>query len=265
MKKLVPLILTTTLVSTTVFANDHVKSVYQQSSYKGEQYYHQPSPIITRMGVALEDRTSYADGYLFMDQLIRNGIYWELRAYYLYNYIVTSPPTKATPAPSIKDEQNLRGTGAVALLGYNIPINTRFELLPFVRFRYLTNNASPYKDSFDNKITSMTYTYYAGMRLSMRANEYLTLYAQYYGGYGRYDLHGSGYFKTNGRPVINVLTATFEIAAQYQINDRWRFTPYLQLDITDNNPNSVALKPPISNSGLTTNNTIFAARLSYTF
>lgn len=225
----------------------------------------QSKSVASQLGISFEERTNYLNSFLFINQMINNKFFWELRGYYIYNYIVTAPPAKAIPLPSVKNEQNLSGSGGAGILGYNISLTSQVALLPFLRFQHLTNTILAYKDSLGNKLLSKSTTYYLGAKLTMEVNNLFSIYTQYYGGYQRNILHGSKYFATPKQPIINTLTSTFEIGGAYKITKFLLLTPYIQLVINGNNPNRTALNPPISHNGLTSSATVFALKLAYKF
>lgn len=219
----------------------------------------------TQVGITFEERAAYVDSYLFLNQLINDKFFYELRAYYIHNLIVTSPPSTAKPLPSVTDEKNVDGTGAAAILGYNFRINPKVTLMPFIRLQALSNTVSAYRDSFGNKINSYNYTGYLGLKLNMDINDVFGMYAQYYGGYQRSILVGEGFFEKAHSPRINAYVSNLEFWFPYKINSSWIFIPSLQFFIAANNPNHAALSRPINNNGLTTSGPIYVIRLAYKF
>lgn len=271
MKKLLPTLLAIVASSsvaaytdsTTSHASSPSKSV---KSTKGEHIEIAPKkPTTTQVGFALEERsTPFADGYLFVNQMIHGRLYWELRGYYLHNYVVVAPPAGAVPRPLAKNEHGLNGTGVVGLFGYNFPISKNLTLLPYFRSQYFTNTISAYSDSLGNEITTGNTTYYLGLKLTMTVNEVLSIYGNLFAGYLRTTLDGKGFFATPTTPRINSTVSTYQIGLTYKATPSWSLTPYAQLNISNNRPNWVAIRPPINNSGLTTNSTLFGFRVAYT-
>lgn len=220
------------------------------------------SSITNQVGIAYEGRSSYADGYAFFNQLLNNTVFYELRAYYIYNYISSSRVISGV-TPSNQD--NVDGTGVVGILGYNIPLNSNVTFMPFIRLQLLTNTVSAYEDSFGNKINSVNYSALLGGKLSMKVNDVFSIYAQFYGGYQRSRLDGEGVFDTHNDPQINALTSTLEFGLPYKITQSWSITPYMQFSTTDNNPNHAASKAPYSSSKLTSTGNVYALKLAYKF
>lgn len=219
--------------------------------------------INTQVGAAYEERNNYWNVFPFINQMIDKHFFWELRGYYIYNFITVAPPTRAIPEPTVHDERNLSGTGGVVILGYSFPLNCKVSLMPFFRYQYLTNTNFVYDDDLGNEIRSGTSTYYLGMKLSMDVTEQFSTYVNVYAGYARGILHGHGFFRSDGTPIINSITSTFELGIPYKVADRWTVSPYIQYVITGNNPNHAAFINPIHHPGLTTNTPVFAIRLAY--
>lgn len=243
--------------------NYHTKPVY----HKNKTNLTAPKKaFVIQVGAALEERSAYANGYLFFNQTIYDAVFYELRGYYVRNYIVTAPPSKAVHIPSLKNEQNLNGVGIVGIVGYIFPIvQHKVFLMPFTRLQYFTNTSSAYKDSFGNKILSHVSTYFLGLKLNMIINEIVSMYLQYYAGYQRSLLTGRGYFSTTTDPILNQLTSTYELGFPYKITSSWTLSPYIQWVTTATNPNFTALNTPISNNGLTATTGVYAVKLAYNF
>lgn len=228
-----------------------------------------PAKTITQLGLAVEQRAAYVDAYAFINQLFKDRLFYELRAYYVYDYMTVSPPT-TTPQPDASDENTVNGTGVVGILGYNFKINPKVTLMPFTRLQYLTNtfsniNFAPYEDSFGNSVKSDNYTAYLGLKLSMDINEVFAIYAQYYAGYQWNILYGRGYWDTDSTPQVNALVSTLELDLPYKLTPSWIFMPYIQWNTASNKPNSTAVDYPYGHDSLTTTGAVFALRLGYKF
>lgn len=252
MKKLLLCLLPAVLITHYAFASQTIPAIKAPEK-----------SIATQIGVTFEERNTYLNGYLFVNQMINKRFYWEVRTYYIYSLIVNSPPSLAIQHPSVRDERNLSGTGNTIILGYNIPLTCKVSLLPFLRYQYLKNTIFVYDDIFGNQIRSNTATYYLGSKIMMEVTDLFLFYANYYAGYARSILHGRGFFTSKGTPIINSITSTFEIGGAYKIADKWTLTPYIQLVLTGNNPNHFALDFPFRHPGLTTAASVFAMKLAY--
>ena len=163
MKKLLPIFLSVVTSLSFAAPADSTSSSHSSEHLKLVKLYNdqdikkalQPKPFATQVGINFEERNStYADAYLTINQLIYDRYFWELRRYYVHNYIVTAPPAKAVPLPLAKNEQNVNGDGTVGIFGVDFHVTPKVSLLPFVRLQYFTNTSNAYKDTFGNEIAS---------------------------------------------------------------------------------------------------------------
>lgn len=222
-------------------------------------------PLNKQIGVAVEERSPLVDTYIYFNQKFSNNIFYQLRAYYIHDYITNSAPAKAVPRPDDRDQESLNGTGGVFILGRIFSPNPDVKLSPFVRLQYLTNTVMPYKDSLGNEISSKSGTAYLGLNLAMKINEKFSDYIQYYAGYQRTNLDGEGYFSTSGDPAINSLTSTLEIGLPYKLTNIWTATPFVQWITTTNNPNNDAFNAPISASARTSTGAVYGFKIDRSF
>ncbi|MFN7095478.1 MAG: hypothetical protein ACK4M7_08950, partial [Burkholderiales bacterium] len=217
---------------------------------------------ISQVGLAYEDRVNMSNGYVFFNQLLSNNLFYELRAYAGYNYITQNPLPQAA---DITKQTNPLNYGLVGIFGYNLSFTSRVSLLPYFRLNYLYNFVAAYSDSDGNAINSTTYTGHIGAKLSLKVNELLAVYINYFAGYQTTQLNGSGLFATGSSPAINAFVSSLEFGLPYKINQSWSITPYLQYNINANSPNSGAMDKPYNIAPLTVNNNLYAVKLSYNF
>ena len=227
----------------------------------------EPQKTISQIGSTVEALEDRMDGYLFFNQLFVNHIYYEFRAYALYHYTTKNVPK--SPAVNYvvttANENNPMGHGEVGILGYNVDVNEKISLMPFVRLQHFTNAAAPYEDDFGNEIHSVSYSALLGTKLSMRVTGDFAIYTQYYAGYQRSLLSGQGVYASASQPVINTGVSVIELGAPYKLTPSLSITPYLQFITTFDNPNQVALNSPYNISQFTNTNTLYAIKLGYNF
>jgi hypothetical protein len=227
-----------------------------------------PKTFVTQIGATFEERPAYINAYAFLNQVIKGKYFYELRAYYFHNLIVTNTLSH-TPVTPISKEKNVDGGGGLVILGYMFHLGPKVFLEPFTRWQCYTNTVAAYKDVLGNRLETVNITGYLGLRFQGIVNESLSLYAQYFGGYQWNTVTGKGAFSKlppgAHRPYISAWVSTIELGAPYTFCKNWIFTPYIQFNLSANNPNSTAILPPFNISKLTTQNTLFALRTAYTF
>lgn len=225
--------------------------------------YLQPSKFaVSQCGLSFEEHETDVRFYLFWNQVIKNHYFYELRAWGGRNF-VSSASLADVPESKIRNQYLYGFSG---LLGYIFNINSRVFLLPFFRFDAFRNQVSAYKDSLGNAENTISYTTFLALKIHMTVNDVFSIYGIYYGGYSRTNLYGKGVFATPGKKAhINALVSIFELGSTYFINSSWFATPYIQFQITDNNPNHAASGSPHHISSLTTARVIWAIRCGYTF
>lgn len=217
------------------------------------------------IGMAVEEHQAYIIFFPFWNQLLDNGFFYELRVVGGRDFIVNNPPATVPPI-SVKKEKSQYIVGGVGIFGVLFPINDRVSVLPFIRLQAYTNQAGFYKDSLGNEIHSESYTGYLGLRMNLKVNDVLLMYGNFFAGYRRTNLHAKGIFNSHGKnPHINSLVSTFEFGCPYNIMPCWFVTPYLQFNVSDNNPNNLALNGPIRSTGLTTIDIDWGLRMGYKF
>jgi hypothetical protein len=241
----------------------------------GNSYFQKPQKkaadqklhVITQVGAAMEEHQTLDVFYLFLNQMFPNHIYYELRAYGIYNYITQNPPAPPiVPEPiPVSSERHQIGYGGVGILGYNIPINPNVSFMPFIRLQDITNSVAVYKDTLGNEIDSDNYTAFLGGKLSLRVNKVFAIYAQYFAGHQRSVLSGHGVFSNAHHPVIKAFVSTFELGAPYKMTKSWSVTPYIQFLRTNGNPDFYARRSPYNISSLSNNSNVYAIKLGYEF
>ncbi len=235
------------------------------NNYFGTQ--HTIARNITQCGAAIEERQHYADVYVFLNQLLRNHVYYELRAYSIYDYISQIPPEPplAPQKIPISSERNQLGYGGVGILGYNVYINPNVSFRPFVRFQRLTNTYAHYADSLGNELNSVNYGAFLGGQFSMRVNDNFAIHTQLYGGYSRSLLSGRGLFLTTNHPVVESLISTIEFGFSYNMTKSFSVTPHIQFITIGPNPNQAARDNPYKISQLTGTSSVYTLRFGYQF
>ena len=222
---------------------------------------------INQIGAAVEARQNLFDAYLFLNQLLPNQIFYELRAYGIYNYLYRLPPSAPyVDSPILTgDQRHQLGYGGSGTLGYNISISPKVSILPFIRAQAITNFIEVYADILGNKISSISYGGFAGLRLSLRVTEDFAVYTQYFAGYQWTPLQGQGVYAINDRAQIDLPVSVFEFGTPYKITERLNFTPYLQFTTAKVMPNVAAERPPFNVREFVNTNTFYAIKLGYQF
>ena len=222
---------------------------------------------ISHVGPAFEEHHNYAQFFVFVNQLLTNHVYYELRAYATYHYITQAPPTAplVTAIIPVSSERNLMGYGGAGILGYNININSNVSFMPFIRLQDLTNTLIAYSDSFGNEVTSVNYTAYLGGKLSMRVTDSFAIYTQYFAGYQKSVLSGRGLFSSTDHPTVKALVSIFEFGAPFKLNNALSITPFLQFFTAGINSNQTSRDKRYNISLLTNPSSIYGIKLGYEF
>lgn len=220
---------------------------------------------ISQVGAAYEARQNMSDVYLFLNQLLPNKLFYEFRAYGIYNYLYRAPPSVQDLEIHLEDERHQVGYGGSGTLGYNINISPRVSVLPFVRVQAITNFIEVYADVLGNKINSFSYGGFLGARLALRVTEDFAVYTQYFAGYLWTPLTGQGAFAITEHAQINLPTSVFEFGTPYKITERLNFTPYLQFTTAAVNPNQAAKNSPFNVRTFVNTNTFYAVKFGYQF
>ena len=216
---------------------------------------------INQAGPAYESRLNLSAVYIFVNQLLTNQVFYELRAYGAYNYIFKNAPNEI---PNSNQNPPL-GYGGALLLGYNFAISTKFSFLPFIRIQALKNMVEAYRDTFGNKITSMNYAALLGGKLSRRVTDNFAVYAQYSAGYQLSKLTGDGIYTTNENPRINIIQSVVEFGGPFKIIKTLNLTPYIQYVTLIPHPNHAARAAPYSLGQLTNVSSLFGIKLGIVF
>jgi hypothetical protein len=224
-----------------------------------------PPKTISQVGLAADEHQTNVAAYVFINQLFTNNIFYELRAYTIYNYISRTPPApplvpEVIPVSSV---QHPKGYGGIGILGYNIVINPNVSVMPFIRLQAMKNAIAAYQDSFGNEIDSADYTALLGTKVSMRVNQEFAIYTQYFAGYQSSFLNGRGIYSNSGHPTINAFTSVLEFGLPYKITKKLSITPYLQFITAGPNPNQAARNQPYNMGELARTNTIYAIKIGY--
>lgn len=273
MNKRVAALVLVSLTSFSSFAHDKHHTIQQ------------PKPsFVNQLGIALEERNNYADAYLYFNQVIHDKLYWEVRGYYLRNFIVTAPPkapnalpsgpiisaltnvpvSAPVPLPSVNDQDNLQGYGVVGKLGWVFHPTDMVSVLPYFRLQAFTNNNTPYKDDLGNSIESDASAYLLGLKLSMDVNDIFGIFIDYHGGIQKVKFNVGGYYTIVPSELeMKELTSTFEMGAAYKLNQCLTLIPYIQLIMTSHDPSFNVYSGPIQNNGLTTFTPLFGAKIAY--
>ena len=222
---------------------------------------------ISQVGIAADEHQTNLAVFAFINQLFPNNIYYELRAYAIYNYISRLPPAPplVPEVIPVSSAQHPKGYGGIGIVGYNIVINPNVSVMPFIRLQALTNAVYAYQDSFGNEIDSVSYTALFGGKVSMRVSQEFALYTQYFAGYQTSVLSGCGLFSNSEHPTINAFTSVLEFGAPYKITKKLSVTPYLQFITVGPNPNQAARNQPYNMSELARTDTIYAIKFGYDF
>lgn len=280
------------LVTTAIFyANcsaQEIENCYQPEQnfcFKEEECLPKKWKFVSQVGFSLEERTSFADMFIYLNQIINDHWFYELRLYGIRNFIVNNPPTgtiQPVPHPTVNDERNQWGWAAVGIAGYMFDITDKVKFMPFFRYEFRENAVFTYRDKFGNKVNSTSNNYFIGARLSMSVNDVFSYYVQYFGGYCRNNFKGSGYFATTSPLVLppptvplspsknahyNSLAGIFELGAPYKFgkNKEWVVIPFLQLLISDNNIRYLYTVKPYSLNPLTTSTLVYGVKFGREF
>ena len=170
--------------------------------------------------------------YVFFNQLTTNHVFYEVRAYGVYNYLsnITLPePLALTSSLAVAQQQHLLGYGGGGILGYNINVTPNLAILPSIRVEALTNTLIAYSDSLGNKIGSNDYSLSIGAKLSQRVSDVFAVYGLGFIGYQWSLITGKGVFVPKDQATANVYFAGLEFGAPYKITKALSLTPYLQL------------------------------------
>lgn len=252
-----------------------------------------PEPwAVNQIGLSLEQRFSFADGFLYVNQLIKKHWFYEFRLVGIYNWIVNNPPKESLdppPHPLAKDERNQWGWGGVGIFGYVFDVCDNVTVMPFFRIQAFKNASFSYKDKFHNRVDAKSIYYFGGLRLNMKVNDVFSMYTQYFGGYFRANFHGKRYFaKTSPAVVpaaepplrprkhahINGLSGVLEIGFPYKLKcnfspcckeSTWLVAPYFQFIVHDNNIDYVYTVAPYSLNPLTTSSILFGVKMGREF
>lgn len=252
-------------------AADHtVKSPSNQDLHRiGSSYFKKLSTVddshsgIRQLGAAYEQNTGGASWfYPFFDYLASNNLYYEIRAYFVYNYISHASALQDVP---ISSQNNVIGEGVRGFLGYLIPITPKFTVLPFLGLWYIHNAFFTYSDNLGNSISSNSYIPTLGAKLSLELNELLALYFTYSIGYQFATLSGTGVYANANNPQVSGYLSGIEIGLPYNVNNSWSIVPYTQLNTGSFQPNTTASQPIWNINPLTTSVVTYALRVTYTW
>ena len=219
------------------------------------------SKPINQVGPAFESRQNLSAAYVFINQLLTNQIFYELRAYGAYNYVFKNAPSNI---PNSNQNPPL-GYGGALLLGYNFAISTNLSFLPFIRLQALKNMVEAYRDTFGNKVDSINYAALLGGKLSRRVTDNFAVYAQYSAGFQLSKLSGSGIFTSTDNPTINIIQSVIEFGGPFKIIKTLNLTPYIQYITLIPHPNHAARAAPYSLGQLTNVSSLFGIKLGIVF
>ena len=241
----------------------------------GNSYFQEPENTapdkkpkkITQVGAAMEEHQTFDALYLFLNQILPNHIFYELRAYGVYNYITQNPPTRpiVPGVIPVSSERHQLGYGGVGILGYNIAINPNVSFMPFIRLQDIINTFAAYRDTLGNEIHSDNYSAFLGAKLSLRVNNKFAIYTQYYAGYQRSILFGGGVFSNAHHPVVQALASTLEMGAPYKISKSWSITPYIQFLRINRYPDIYSHSSPYNINSLSANSYVYGIKVGYEF
>lgn len=246
------------MTSPTLFAAHSAEEI-------GNSYFSNISKTVTQLGIAFENHQNLANGYFFLNQTLKNHLYYELRAYTLFPYRAQIALLPAGDILPFSRTNPALGYGGVGILGYNVSINPNVTLMPFLRIQAFRNALLAYKDLSGNIIDSDNQVIFAGSKLSMRVNELFATYLQYYFGYQHGRLFGEGFFASAEPEQVNALISMIEFGLPYKLTQDWNFTPYLQYQTTHFSPYGTARAAPYHLQQITNTNTVFAFKLGYQF
>ena len=215
---------------------------------------------ISQIGLSYEDRINMSDIFVYYNQLLSNNLFYEIRAYAGYNYLVTNPNLPQLP---ISNQNNPPGYGFVGILGYVIPLNNNVTLMPFIRLSYYNNFAVVYSNSNGNSINSNQYIAQGGARLSLDINKIFAIYASYWAGYQVTYLSGGGAFANSNDPQLSGLASTLEFGLPYKMTKRLSFIPYTQYNVSANSPNNSASTTPYNAITATNTNILYGIKIGY--
>lgn len=227
---------------------------------------------ISQFGGATESYQFHSDIYdsvlyVFFNQLTTNHVFYEVRAYGVYNYLsnISLPEPLALTSSSAAHQQHLLGYGGMGILGYNINVTPNLAILPSIRVQALTNTFLAYSDSLGNKIGSNDYSFSIGAKLSQRVSDVFAVYGLGFIGYQWSLITGKGFFVPKDQATANVYFAGLEFGAPYKITKALSLTPYLQLIPALVNLNKAAIlstSPFGQLSGLVT---VYGFKVGYDF
>ncbi|MCX7116118.1 MAG: hypothetical protein NTW08_09475 [Gammaproteobacteria bacterium] len=190
---------------------------------------------ISQIGGAIESYQFHSEIYdsllyVFFNQLMANHVFYEVRAYGVYNYLsqILVPDSQALTSRSTALQQHLLGYGGVGILGYNINITPDVAMLPSIRVGALTNTFIAYTDSLGNNIGSNDYTVSIGTKLSKRCSDVFAVYGLGFIGYQWSLITGNGVFAHKAQANANVYFVGLEGGAPYKMTKALSLTPYLQ-------------------------------------
>lgn len=228
----------------------------------GSSFFESTSVVIPvrQVGFSYEDRPNMSDIYVFYNQLLANNVFYEVRSYLAYNY---KAPNPILPSIPLSNNTNPPGYGFVGIVGYNIPLNENVTILPYIRLNYYYDFAAVYNNTNGDTINSNSYITQLGARLSLKVNNVFDIYANYFAGYQWVNLSGGGAYTVSDNPAISGFVSTLELGMPYKMTRKLSITPYVQFNVTTNNPNTAANNLPYSVNSLTNANALYAFRFSY--
>lgn len=205
--------------------------------------------------------------YLFFNQLMTNHVFYEVRAYEVYNYISNSslPQSLVSTSSSGAHQHHLLGYGGVGILGYNINVTPNMAILPSIRVQAFTNNFIVYLDSLGNQIGSNDYGFSMGAKISQRLTEVFAIFGQGFIGYQWSLITGKGVFATQGQATANIYFAGLDFGAPYKMTNALSLTPYMQLIPALINLNKAATQSTSSFGSLSDLVTVYGFKVGYEF
>lgn len=222
---------------------------------------------IPELGVAYEAHKNFTNMFVFLDQLLPNHLYYELRANLINAYIPPHHKRVAIlhPIAPLFSGQHFIGPGGVGIVGYVFPIYRKMNFMPFIRLQVLSDTASVHNDGQGNEVTSINYLSYLGGKVLMEFTDAFSIHAQYFGGHQTSVLFGKGIFESPVNPKLYAFVSTIEFDFPYKVTHAFKIMPYLQLNIAQINGDSWARMKPYNIHKLTNYDAVYAVRVAYQF
>lgn len=222
---------------------------------------------ISTLNLTGEEAETGPSIYTFWSQTLRNGVYYQFRITGKYTLNTKPPPFANIPYSAIHNPKGYKG---MFKAGYDFHLNSRVQLIPFLRVEKGKNMLLVYADDDGNYIESSNYAILPGFKLVIVAFP-IAPYIELYGGIVPTKLTGNLIEGLTPNQMINgsvqVYTVINEYGFAYKITEHQALIPFIEFVYESKKPNYMAAKP-YSEGGfninqLTSSHIVFGIKYNY--